>query len=183
MAIQIRWAWGRGHRLLARHHRTTGELAYCLCHGPRRTTLAQLAAVAGARWAIEECFQQAKQTCGLDDYQIRGYRACYAHITLALLAYAALTGAREQAKRAAAEPARRLTATESITLLQALASVPDPRAARGRRHTLSSMLLLAVGAVLAGATSYAVIADWAAEADHELTVCGPTPHAATFAGA
>lgn len=97
---------GTGHWLLARRTRTTGELACYICHGPRRATLAQLAAVAGARWAIEECFQQAKQTCGLDDYQVRDDRAWYAHITLAILAYAALTGVRKQTKEAAAEPAR-----------------------------------------------------------------------------
>lgn len=106
VALRIWWAWRRGHWLLARRTRTTGELACSICHGPRRATLAQLAAVAGARWAIEECFQQAKQTCGLDDYQVRDYQAWYTHITLAKLAYAALTGVREQTKEAAAEPAR-----------------------------------------------------------------------------
>jgi hypothetical protein len=37
-----------------------------------------------------------------------------------------------------------------------------------------------VDAVLAGARSYAAIADWAAHADHAVTLCGPTPHATTF---
>lgn len=92
--IRIWWARGRGHWLLARRSRTTGELAYYVCYGPRRTTVAQLAAVAGSRWAIEECFQQAKQNTGLDDYQARDYRAWYAHITLSMLAYAALAGVR-----------------------------------------------------------------------------------------
>ena len=75
---------------------------------------------------------------------------------------------------------RQLSTAESITLLQALGSVPDPRKARGRRHSLPSILLLAVGAVLAGARSYAAIADWAAQAEHAVTGCGPTPHATTF---
>jgi hypothetical protein len=42
-------------------------------------------------------------------------------------------------------------------------------------------LLLAVGAVLAGTTSYAAIADWAAEPEYDLSVCRLTPHTATFA--
>lgn len=92
--IRIWWARGRGHWLLARRSRTTGELAYYVCYGPRRTTVAQLAAVAGSRWAIGECFQQAKQNTGLDDYQVRDYRAWYAHITLSMLAYAALAAVR-----------------------------------------------------------------------------------------
>jgi hypothetical protein len=53
--------------------------------------------VAGARWAIEECFQTAKNEAGLDHYQVRTWRAWYAHITLAMLAlgYLAATRARE----------------------------------------------------------------------------------------
>jgi DDE_Tnp_1-associated/Transposase DDE domain len=76
-------------------------------------------------------------------------------------------------------PAGQLSTTESITLVQALGAVPDPRHRRGRRHSLQSVLLLALGAVLAGARSYAAIADWAAVADHAVAVCGP-PHASTI---
>jgi DDE family transposase len=74
----------------------------------------------------------------------------------------------------------RLGSAESVGLLQALASVPDPRDARGRRHSLQSVLLLAVGAVLAGARSYAAIAQWAHCAEQAVVVCGPMPHASTF---
>ena len=73
-----------------------------------------------------------------------------------------------------------LDAAASISLLRALADVPDPRRARGRRHGLQSVLLLAVGAVLAGARSYAAIAQWAAHAEQTVAVVGPTPHATTF---
>jgi DDE_Tnp_1-associated len=73
-----------------------------------------------------------------------------------------------------------LDTAESIGLLQALSSVPDPSNARGRRHSLPSVLLLAVGAVLAGARSYAAIAQWAGCAEQALAVCGSTPHATTF---
>src|SRR3954470_3735056 len=73
-----------------------------------------------------------------------------------------------------------LDAAESISLLQALAAVPDPRKTRGRRHGLRSVLLLAVGAVLAGARSYAAIAQWARCAEQAVAICAPTPHATTF---
>jgi predicted transposase YbfD/YdcC len=45
-----------------------------------------------------------------------------------------------------------------------LAQVPDPRDPRGVRHTLTSLLLAAVAAVLAGARSFAAIGEWAADA-------------------
>lgn len=45
-----------------------------------------------------------------------------------------------------------------------LAQVPDPRDPRGVRHTLTSLLLAAVAAVLAGARSFTEIGEWAADA-------------------
>ena len=36
------------------------ELAYYVCFGPEGTTLEELVRVAGTRWAIEECFEEAK---------------------------------------------------------------------------------------------------------------------------
>src|SRR3954470_5420977 len=67
-------------------------------------------------------------------------------------------------------PARRLSAAESSTLLQALEAVPDPRHRRGRRHPLHSVLYLALGAVLAGADSWAAVAGWAAVTDPNVPV-------------
>jgi DDE_Tnp_1-associated len=45
-----------------------------------------------------------------------------------------------------------------------LPSVPDPRSALGRRHRLVAILALAAAAVLAGARSFAAIAEWATDA-------------------
>src|ERR1041385_1655975 len=53
-------------------------------------------------------------------------------------------------------------------LLQALAAVPDPRDRRGVRYRLTSLLAVAVCAVLAGAATFAAIADWAADLDPAL---------------
>ena len=84
------------------------------------------------------------------------------------------------AATAAGVPARPLSSAESISLVQALAAVPDPRSRRGRRHSLQSVLFLALSAVLAGARSYAGIADWAAVAEPQARVCADPPHASTF---
>jgi predicted transposase YbfD/YdcC len=59
---------------------------------------------------------------------------------------------------------RQLQDADAPQLLAYLAAVPDPRAARGRRHRLVAILAMAAAAVLAGARSIAAIAEWAADA-------------------
>jgi SRSO17 transposase len=66
------------------------ELACYLCAAPAGTADEELIRVAGARWAVEECFQAAKNETGLDQYQVRRYDAWYRHVTLAVLAHAYL---------------------------------------------------------------------------------------------
>ncbi|SES36734.1 SRSO17 transposase [Lentzea xinjiangensis] len=74
---------GWGHWLLARRSVSDpSDIAYYICFGPAGTTLPHLVGVAGARWAVEECFQAAKNETGLDHYQVRGYQAWYRHVTL-----------------------------------------------------------------------------------------------------
>lgn len=63
--------------------------------------------VAGFRWAIEECFQAAKNECGLDQYEVRRYVGWYRHITLAMLAHAFLAAMTARAfEKGAAETVR-----------------------------------------------------------------------------
>lgn len=66
------------------------EIAYYLAYGPADTDVAELIRVAGSRWAIEECFQAAKNETGLDQYEVRRYPGWYRHVTLAMLAHAFL---------------------------------------------------------------------------------------------
>ncbi|MEZ0096034.1 ISAs1 family transposase [Streptacidiphilus sp. EB129] len=54
--------------------------------------------------------------------------------------------------------------TERPGLLECLAKVPDPRAARGIRHALVYVLAIAASAVLTGTTSLLAISEWAADA-------------------
>ena len=52
---------GKGYWLLARRRLAQPEeLAYYVCFGPADTTLEGLVQVAGTRWTIEECFEEAK---------------------------------------------------------------------------------------------------------------------------
>jgi predicted transposase YbfD/YdcC len=53
-----------------------------------------------------------------------------------------------------------LTVSDRRGLRETLAEVPDPRDPRGVRYPLASLLTVAVCAVLAGAVTFAAIADW-----------------------
>ena len=89
------------HWLLVRRHSSKpDQLAYYVVFGPAETSLATLARVAGRRWAIEECFEVAKQEVGLADYEIRSRHGWYRHITLAMLALAFLAAMRVTLKAA-----------------------------------------------------------------------------------
>ena len=89
---------GKGHWLLARRSvAKPGELAFYVCFGSADTTLEELVRVAGTRWAIEECFEEAKGEVGLDQYEVRRWDGWYQHITLAMLAQAYLAVIRHQA--------------------------------------------------------------------------------------
>jgi SRSO17 transposase len=97
------------HWLLVRRSLQPGEkggleLAFYRCWSPRPVTLAELAAVAGARWGVEDCFAEAKNEAGLDHYQVRRYRAWYRHITLAMLAHAFLAVTARATRAAAPQP-------------------------------------------------------------------------------
>jgi hypothetical protein len=59
------------------------------------------------------------------------------------------------------DSAREADVQAPTDLVAALATVPDPRARRGIRHRLVTVLALAVCAVLTGARSYVAIAEWA----------------------
>lgn len=66
------------------------EIAYYLCYAPAHTDVHELIAIAGRRWVIEDCFEQAKGEVGLDEYEVRKWDGWHRHITLCLLAHAYL---------------------------------------------------------------------------------------------
>lgn len=79
------------HALLIRRHPTRcAEVAYYLVYAPIDRSLAEIVRAAGARWTIEAVFKLAKGQVGLDHYEVRSWQGWHRHITLALLALAAL---------------------------------------------------------------------------------------------
>ncbi len=94
------WAWMqlpyetaagmRSWLLVRRSLSEPTELAYFRVFGPAGTSVEEMVRVAGRRWAIEESVEAAKETVGLDQYEVRKWTAWYRHITLALLAHAYL---------------------------------------------------------------------------------------------
>lgn len=66
------------------------DLAYYFTNAPKGTHLKTLVRIAGSRWAIEECFEQARQETGLDEYEVRSWNGWHRHITLSMLAHATL---------------------------------------------------------------------------------------------
>jgi SRSO17 transposase len=142
------WAWvdltgtaGERHWLLIRRNLTTGELAFYRCFSPIPVTLAELVRIAGTRWAVEECFQTAKDQVGLDHYQVRGWTGWHRFITLAMLTLAALTVMALKSRPATpADPDRdthiALTIPEIRRLFTALVTVVTRDTARTLRCSL-----------------------------------------------
>src|SRR2546427_663743 len=69
---------GRASWLLVRRSLSDpSERAYYRAWGPASTPLTVLVRVAGSRWRIEESLEQAKGGVGLDQYEVRTWRAWY----------------------------------------------------------------------------------------------------------
>jgi hypothetical protein len=109
------WAWAatcspRHWVLIRRSLSDPSELAFFCCHAPagRPVSLSALIAVAGKRWPVEECHQQAKGQAGFDQHQVRLWTSFHRHTVLSMYALAllAIAAARPQpAPPAAAAPA------------------------------------------------------------------------------
>src|SRR5260221_2203785 len=84
--------------LIRRSLSDRSERAYYRGYGPATTTLAEVVRVTGSRCKLEEGYERAKGEVGLDQYEVRTWRAGYRYGTLALLAYAALVVMQGQAR-------------------------------------------------------------------------------------
>lgn len=124
------------HQFMIRRSTDDGELAYYHCHNPRHEGFGELVRVAGSRRPAEECFEVAKGEAGLDNYQVRLYRAWYRHVTLSMLALTFLAVIRATANQGA--PARgQLPAPDTGEEIRHLLSLP--------RHDIQALCQAFVG--------------------------------------
>ncbi len=84
--------------LIRRSLANPDKRAYYRVAAPAQTRLPEVVGVAGSRWKVEEGYEQAKGEVGLDQYEVRTWRAWYRYMALALLAYAALLVMQGQAR-------------------------------------------------------------------------------------
>lgn len=66
------------------------DLGFYQAYGPEGTQVEELVRVCQDRWAVEQCFAEAKGEVGLDHYEVRKWDAWHRHVTLCLLAHAFL---------------------------------------------------------------------------------------------
>jgi SRSO17 transposase len=115
--FEIPGIWTRG--LLIRRNIADESLAFFTTWCPAGTTIETLVKVEGARWAIEDAFETAKNELGLDHNETRSWHGWHRHVSLVMLAFAMLSAVRRRAndlpppKSQAAERMRRWCAGRS----------------------------------------------------------------------
>jgi SRSO17 transposase len=83
------------------------DMAFYVTFAPHTTELKELAAVAGLRWTVEECFQSAKGETGLDHCEARSWHGWHRHMTLSMLAFAFLACLRARLLEASSNKANK----------------------------------------------------------------------------
>ena len=102
--VPLNYRAGKGFSrwLLARRSlRDPQAIACYFAYAPTGTTLAELAAAAGLRWTIEECFLRAKDDLGLDHCEARSWHGWHRHMSLVMAAAAFLARIAADQRRAA----------------------------------------------------------------------------------
>jgi SRSO17 transposase len=81
--------------LIRRRVDDPSQKTYYFVFAPQGTILPEMVKAIGARWHIEENFENGKDL-GMDHYEVRSFIGWYRHITLVLLALAYLVGIWQQ---------------------------------------------------------------------------------------
>lgn len=86
------WVWNRDERTARQWHLVVRRevsardtIKYSLSNAPEETTVERLAYMQGQRYFVERSFQDAKESAGMDQYQIRGWQAWHHHMALVMM--------------------------------------------------------------------------------------------------
>jgi len=127
LPIFHRWQDDKRHWLLLRRMpNDPTEKTYYLVFGPVGTTLEGMVRAIGARWHIEEEFENGKDI-GLDHYEVRSFVGWFRHMTLVLLVLAMLTVVCAKARLSCGTRESNQTPSDAIPL-----TVPEVRRLLGR---------------------------------------------------
>jgi SRSO17 transposase len=87
------WLWDgeeaearKWHLVVRREINSPGEIKYSLSNAPSNTLIRRLAYMQAQRYWVERPFQDAKNECGMGDYQARGWLAWHHHMTMVMMA-------------------------------------------------------------------------------------------------
>jgi len=73
--------------LIYAKHPVTDEMKYFVSNAPSTTPVARILHVAFSRWHIERCFQDEKGLLGLDQFEVRRFRAVQRHLILTSISH------------------------------------------------------------------------------------------------
>ena len=63
------------------------KFSFFICNASASTKLKTLVWLSGMRWAIEQCFEEAKTELGMDHYEVRKFMGWHHHILTCMLAH------------------------------------------------------------------------------------------------
>jgi SRSO17 transposase len=92
MLHQRVWLWDgkQNHaehwHLIVRREVKSSKIKYSLSNASAGTSLKRLAYMQAQRYWVERSFQDAKTSCGMSDYQARGWRSWHHHMALVMMA-------------------------------------------------------------------------------------------------
>ena len=91
-AVTPVWIWSNESgqvyqwQLLMRRDIHGRNLKYSLTNSPAETPLLRLAKMQAQRYWIERAFEDAKQVCGMDEYEVRSWMGWHHHMALVMMA-------------------------------------------------------------------------------------------------
>jgi SRSO17 transposase len=74
-------------RWLLIEHEGGDQYKYYLSNAGPDTALERMAQVAKQEWFVEQCFREAKDEIGLDEFEVRKWRGWHHHMTMCMLAH------------------------------------------------------------------------------------------------